>query len=420
MASVSSDADPTPGPLPALWDVQVTDLLGKYTDMRSMPAGNAEGLRIVQTLVAPPAGFAGPAFDARARPHLTSAADVTLPLALMCLDPIQYPSVSRARKAIRKREWLVCPDRQDPEAVDWSSVATASCETRVRPGEVLAKQVPMGAGATRRPPPVPIPVIYEDDHMAVVNKPAGYAMYSKKGGGYGYMTLKSDLPYVLCPPAPGTPEVLRRPHAAHRLDRATCGLVVVAKTRPALVALSRAFAQRRVKKTYQAIVVGDTPEPMIDSAGGKDWHTIDLPLGGKAAHTKWRVLAAGESRRASTLAWLELRPETGRFHQLRLHLAQALGCPICGDTLREEAATDAPHFRKRGMFLCATALEMPHPVLDAAALGSAGRTHPSEGAASVSVHADADGAVQLSIAIPPPLKFTYLFQREVACGPGRP
>jgi len=76
-------------------------------------------------------------------------------------------------------------------------------------------------------PPFALPVVYEDDHFAIVNKPAGVVVYSHKNGGHGRNTVRSALPYVLTPPKRGTVAIIRRPAACHRLDKPTSGLVRV-------------------------------------------------------------------------------------------------------------------------------------------------------------------------------------------------
>ena len=192
---------------------------------------------------------------------------------------------------------------------------------------------------------------------------------------------------------------LRRRHAAssplHRL-------LVVAKTKPALRHLSRSFAQRRVRKTYEAMVSGvpsaahgahdvrttapalstahasdPVPEPLTAPFGRSDhsgrpspgpWGTVDSPLDGQRAVTRWRMRASSPSVRApgGRVTWLQLRPETGRFHQLRRHAAEVLGAPIVGDTVHDGGGAEAVRMRGHGLFLCSTGLAVPHPLGDAA------------------------------------------------------
>lgn len=152
----------------------------------------------------------------------------------------------------------------------------------------------------------------------------------------------------------------------HRLDQATSGLVLMARNLATQRALSTAFAERRIHKSYQAVVQGLWTPPDMRSA----WQLIDLPIAadwehrplrvidsvhGKPSQTRWRVLAANT---AAQTTQVELEPLTGRTHQLRVHLA-ACGHPILGDALYADAATLA---RSPRLLLHATALGLVHPV----------------------------------------------------------
>ncbi len=157
-----------------------------------------------------------------------------------------------------------------------------------------------------------------------MDKPAGLPVHAGSGGGPNLEDYLDGLRF-------GLP---RPPALAHRLDRDTSGCLVLGRHRKALSRLGRLFAQGRIAKTYWAVVRGTPPE-----AAGR----IDLPLakitndrrswrmqveeGGRAAITDYRVLGS-----SGDVTWLELRPRTGRTHQLRVHLA-AIGCPIVGDTV---------------------------------------------------------------------------------------
>jgi RluA family pseudouridine synthase len=144
-----------------------------------------------------------------------------------------------------------------------------------------------------------------------------------------------------------------RPEPAHRLDADTAGCLVLGRTKPALAALGRAFAEGRVGKTYWAVVTGGPEEEagVIDlplaktstRAGG--WRMRADPAG-QRAETAWQVLGRGAG-----MAWLALMPRTGRTHQLRVHCA-ALGFPILGDALYGTAAP-------AGLQLLAHALTIP-------------------------------------------------------------
>ena len=195
-------------------------------------------------------------------------------------------------------------------------------------------------------------VIHQDDDLLVVDKPAG--MLSVPGRGPDKQDCLSARVQTLYPDA----------LVVHRLDMATSGLMLLARGLAAQRALSQAFAERRVLKRYVAMVAGELASP------GPDWGVIDLPIAadwprrplrkidhqrGKASVTRWRVAARDPDRSATRL---ELEPETGRSHQLRVHL-QALGHPILGDPLYATPEVQAMAAR---LLLHASRLAFTHPV----------------------------------------------------------
>jgi len=181
--------------------------------------------------------------------------NVSLPIALMLLDPEQYPSFSRSRKACRKGSILI---HRGPLSVDNTTGLTTVFDVtkcirgrvgdRVFPGDVIGKQVRMGSGqylgVNNKKPPFELPVVYEDDHFALVNKPAGIVVYAHRKGGHGIMTVRAALPFALTPPKEGTYSIIRRPTPVHRLDKPTSGILCIAKTKPAMLDLSRQFRER--------------------------------------------------------------------------------------------------------------------------------------------------------------------------------
>jgi len=186
-----------------------------------------------------------------------------------------------------------------------------------------------------------IVVIYEDDHLAIVNKPAGIVV-----SGNQKRTLENALPGNL--ESSTEKDALPRPLPVHRLDHATSGLLMIAKTRSCQTALSDLFAERKIKKTYHAIVMGS-----ISGEG-----VIDTSIKEKSAETVYKVLKSIPSDKYNTLNLIELQPSTGRRHQLRIHMLEN-GTPILGDRkyhLEGKMATG------KGLFLSAVGLSFEHPV----------------------------------------------------------
>ena len=208
---------------------------------------------------------------------------------------------------------------------------------------------------TVNPPqdPQPLRCLHADDALLVLVKPAG--LLSVPGRGADKQDCASARAQQQWPGA----------LVVHRLDMATSGLLLMARTPEVQRALGHAFAQREVEKHYQAIVQGCMSAP--ESQGG--WGDIELPIAadwerrplrvidherGKPSHTRWRVLAMDEAAQTTRL---ELSPITGRTHQLRLHLA-AIGHAILGDALYADTTTQA---RAPRLLLHATRLAFTHP-----------------------------------------------------------
>jgi 23S rRNA pseudouridine1911/1915/1917 synthase len=177
-------------------------------------------------------------------------------------------------------------------------------------------------------PPLPtieLPILYEDNDCVVINKPVGVLSHSK-GNFNPEATVASWLASRV------TSLTGSRAGIVHRLDRATSGVMICAKSPEALAWLQKQFSKRNVKKTYIAVVQGTltNEQAVIDmpiERNPKKPQTFRVGANGKPAITTYRVLTADNG-----LSLVELQPQTGRTHQLRVHLSQ-LGHPIVGDTL---------------------------------------------------------------------------------------
>lgn len=206
-------------------------------------------------------------------------------------------------------------------------------------------------------------VLYEDDDLIAVDKPAGLPSQAT-------LTDATDHLLVRVAALLKSRDDRRAPYLAlhHRLDRGTSGIVLLAKSRRVNAALAKAFQERSVAKVYNALVVVRKPLPEGEQrvenrlapfreAGRRIMRAVESD--GKTAVTVFRRLDAWPmADEADVLGWVEVRPQTGRTHQIRVHLADA-GWPVLGDRLYGQRSAFAPDVR---LMLHACRLELCHPL----------------------------------------------------------
>ncbi|WP_418765809.1 dephospho-CoA kinase [Mailhella sp.] len=253
-------------------------------------------------------------------------------------------SRSRVKKLVERGDCLV------------DGVCCSDADFRVRPGQTVELRMP-GASEELAPEEGPLDVVYADDDIAVIDKPAGLTMHPCPSCPSGTLVhrLLARFPQLALQEGP-------RPGVVHRLDKDTSGLVIVALSERARLRLIEDFAARRVHKTYLAVTRGVPPlEGTSDLPIGRHpsiktrMAVVPEDKGGRSALTKWRALYVSPSGRFALLA---VRLFTGRTHQIRVHLAQA-GFPLWGDAVYGPEDKTSPASRQ---LLHAWKLEFEHPV----------------------------------------------------------
>lgn len=229
---------------------------------------------------------------------------------------------------------------------------------RVRCGDTVTVSVLPRASSELLPEQVAFEILHEDEDILVLVKPPGLVVHPAAGHRSG--TLAHGLLFH-CDALPGIKE--QRPGIVHRLDKDTSGIMLVAKTDQALCRLTEAFRERTIKKTYHAVLLRGPLENTGRVVAPIGRHPVKRKKmavrhdGGRYAATRYRVL----ERFNSGICFVELDLETGRTHQIRVHMA-SLGCPVAGDLLYGGQVTDScgiPVFRQ---LLHASTLSFVHPV----------------------------------------------------------
>jgi 23S rRNA pseudouridine1911/1915/1917 synthase len=246
----------------------------------------------------------------------------------------------------------------------------ARASQRLRAGERVLVELPAPRRVALEPEAIPLTVVFEDEHLLVVDKPAGLVVHPGAGVASG------TLVHALLHHSPAIADVggAGRPGIVHRLDKQTSGLMVVARSAAAYRALVEMLRAHTVRRRYLAIVWGVPPAATgtVEGAIGRDprqrKRMAVVTRGGKPARTRWRV-----RERLAGAALLEVALDTGRTHQIRVHLAH-LGFPVVGDplyggrgkaqlsrTVGERSLRLAVLEALTRQALHATELEFPHP-----------------------------------------------------------
>jgi 23S rRNA pseudouridine1911/1915/1917 synthase len=200
---------------------------------------------------------------------------------------------------------------------------------KIAVGDEITIELPPRPASTLTPENIPLTIVYEDDDLLVVDKPPGLTVHPAPG--HSEHTLVNAILSRLTQPDTGEE---RRPGIVHRLDKDTSGLIIVAKNPKAHDDLTGQFKRREVSKVYLALVNGHVSprEGVVEAPIGRDRShrermAIADAVHGREASTRYRVL-----KYVGDFSLLELRPETGRTHQIRVHFA-AIGHPVVGDTV---------------------------------------------------------------------------------------
>ena len=226
---------------------------------------------------------------------------------------------------------------------------------KVQANDNISIDIPEAKETKLKAQEIPLDIIYEDSDIIVVNKPKGMVFHPANGNPDG--TLVNAILSICKNSLSGIGGELR-PGIVHRLDKDTSGLIIVAKNDKAHINMSEQIKERNVKKTYIALVRGNVPEEeatinMPIGRSTKDRKKMAVTKNGKQAITHFKVL-----KRYSKYTLLEIKIETGRTHQIRVHMAE-IGYPVVGDAVYSNGKNE---FGIEGQMLHAYKLEFMHPI----------------------------------------------------------
>lgn len=231
----------------------------------------------------------------------------------------------------------------------------AKVSYKIQENDKISVEIPEPKQIELKAQNIPIEIIYEDSDIIVVNKPKGMVVHPANGNPDG--TLVNAIMAICKDSLSGIGGEIR-PGIVHRIDKDTSGLLIVAKNDNAHVKMSEQIKNHEVKKTYIALVKGivKDDEATIDMPIGrskKDRKKMDIDKNGKNAITHFKVL-----KRYQGYTLLEINIETGRTHQIRVHLSN-IGYPIVGDMVYSNGKNE---FNVQGQMLHAKSIEFVHPI----------------------------------------------------------
>jgi 23S rRNA pseudouridine1911/1915/1917 synthase len=230
---------------------------------------------------------------------------------------------------------------------------------RLREHDAINVSFPSAHPSEIVPEPVEFPVLFEDNHLMVINKPPGLVVHPANGHHHG--TLVHGLLYR-CENLPA--DNAGRPGIVHRLDKDTSGVMLVAKTEPALRTLMADFKDRKIEKTYKALLLHCPREQfgrIVSPIGRHPVHRQKMairPVHGRYAVTSWHVV----EHFVNGWCLADIGIETGRTHQIRVHMA-SIKAPVVGDSLYGGAVPRESFFQPKRQMLHASTIRFTHPLL---------------------------------------------------------